>query len=312
MAAKRIPHGEKRRPGARERILHGEGRRPASAKRIPLKRFLALYGIYAKMDLMWFLRDSKYAILGILGDAVSNLTAVAGIFLLAWRFDGVGGMTRYEVLFMLGYTTLITGVFQTFFASNNTGHISRRIGRGQIDHMLIQPLPLPVQLLAEGFIPFTGSSNLVTGSLILAAAVHFMEIALPWWWIFSLIGNVAVTMLIILSESYLYSSVAFCAPAAAEEISYYVIDLRSPLSQYPLSGMPLQLQIPLITAVPAGLLAWFPTMALLGKPPLSLTSFFPVLVAVLFFLLAQFTFRKGMMHYVKTGSSRYLTQGYRR
>jgi len=284
---------------------------PMADKHTPLHRFVSLYVLYGKMDLAWFLRDTKYALLGVLADVVSNLAAIGSVFLLAWKFDGVGGMSKYEVLFMLGYTTIITGLFTTFWANGNTGHISRRIGRGQLDHMMIQPLPLPVQLMVDGFIPFTGSSNLWSGTAVLGVSIRMMGIALPWWWIFSLFLNLFLTLVIILSQSYLFSSAAFYAPAAAEEISSTVIDLQGNLSQYPLSGMPLKLQISLLSVFPAGLLGWFPTLALLGKPPLGLPFFLPALMAVLLFLLSQFVFRKGMKHYVKSGSNRYLSRGFR-
>lgn len=280
--------------------------------RITPGRFIRLYALYGKMDLAWFLRDTKFALLGILADIIANFSAVGSIFLLAWKFDGVGGMSKYEVLFMLGYTTLVTGIFTTLCANGNTGHISRRIGRGQMDHMMIQPLPLPVQLLVDGFLPFTGSSNLWTGIAVIAVSVHMIGISLPWWWIFSLIANLFITITIILSQSYIYSTAAFYAPAAAEEIASTVIDLQGNLSQYPLSGMPVKLQISLIAVFPAGLLGWFPTLALLGRPPLSLPSFFPLFIAVALFIIAQFVFRKGLKHYVKSGSNRYLSRGFRR
>lgn len=88
-------------------------------------------------------------------------------------------MSRYEILFMLGYTSLMTWIYQAFCSSNNVGYISRRIGRGQVDHMLMQPLPLPVQLMTEGFIPFSGSSNLVSGAALLCIAVAKLGIRPP-------------------------------------------------------------------------------------------------------------------------------------
>lgn len=99
---------------------------------------------------------------------------------------------------------------------------------------------------------------------------------------------------------------------AGHTISSTVIDLQGNLSQYPLSGMPLKLQISLLSVFPAGLLGWFPSLALLGKLPFGLPFFFPALMAVLLFLLSQFVFRKGMKHYVKSGSNRYLSRGFRR
>ena len=160
-------------------------------QKISLKQFLSLYVLYAKMDFAWLLRDRVFASLAILSDVISNLSSIAGIFLLAWKFGGIGGMSRYEILFMLGYTSLMTGIYQVFFSSNNVGHISRRIGRGQVDHMLMQPLPLPVQLMTEGFIPFSGSSNLVSGAALLCIAVAKLGIRPPWWWALALAGHLA-------------------------------------------------------------------------------------------------------------------------
>ena len=275
-------------------------------------RFIVLYALYAKMDLAWFLRDTKTCLIAICADFISNIAAVTGIFLLAWRFDGVGGMDKFEVLFMLGYVTVITGVYQTFFSNCNTGHISRRIGRGQLEHMLIQPLPIPVQLLTEGFIPISGSSNMISGCIIISVALKSLGIAPEWWWILSFVVNVVVSISIIISLTYMFSTAAFYAPAQAEEISTYVADSTGNLSTYPLSGMSLVVQIPLITIFPAGLLGWFPSLALLGKPPLGLPVFYPMIVAILLFILAVKLFKKGLNYYVKTGTNRYSAGGHRR
>lgn len=281
-------------------------------RRLSFIRIIRLYALYAKMDAAWFFRDTKFCLLAICADFISNIAAVTGIFLLAWRFDGVGGMNKYEVLFMLGYVTVITGVYQTFFCNYNTGHISRRIGRGQFEHMLIQPVPIPVQLLAEGFIPVSGSSNIISGCVIISIALKNLGIVPAWWWIFSFIANVAVTASIIVLLSYLFSTAAFYAPAQAEEISSYVIDTSGNLSTYPLSGMSLAVQIPLITVFPAGLLGWFPSLVLLGRPPLDLPVFYPFIVATLLFIVTAKLFKKGLKHYVKTGTNRYSAAGHRR
>ena len=279
---------------------------------VKIKRFLRLYALYAKMDLAWLLRDRTFAILAILTDVISNLSSVMGVFLLAWRFDGIGGMGRYEVLFMLAYATIITGIFQTFCSGGNTGHISRRIGRGQLEHMFIQPLSLPSQLATEGFIPFSGSSNLISGTVIMIIATSNLGLSLPWWWLLSLTGNLIVTFAIILGQSYLASSLTFYAPVQAEEISSYVIDAYGYIGTFPLSGMPLYLQLPLITFIPTGLLAWFPTLALFGNAPLNLPAWYPVLFAMVLWIIATCFFRKGLNYYVKKGINRYHAMGHRR
>jgi len=276
-----------------------------------IRRLLRLYALYAKMDLAWLLRDRAFAITAIISDMVSNLSSVAGVFLLAWRFDGIGGMGRFEVLFMLGYATVITGIY-TVFCAYNVGHISRRVGRGQLEHMFIQPMSLPAQLATEGFWPFTGSSNLISGVVILIIATANLNVSLPWWWVFSLIGNLIITLAIILGKSYLASSLTFYAPVQAEEISSHVIDAMGYISTFPLSGMPVRLQFTLLTIIPTGLLAWFPTLALFGNAPFNLPAWYPLLFAVVLWVIALYFFRKGLNFYVKKGINRYNAMGHRR
>ena len=277
-----------------------------------LRRYLGLYALYAHMDLDFLTRDPKIALLAIGADVCSNIAAVSAIFLLAWRFNGVGGMSRWDVLFMLGYVTCVSGLYQLFFANCNTGHISRRIGRGQIDHMMIQPLPFAVQLTTEGFIPVTGCQNLLFGFGITAWALAGMGKAPGFLLLAGFLAYLIISVAIIVGLSYLFSSLAFKWQVALEEISTTVIDdLTGVLSNYPLSGMPAAVQLTLITVVPAGLLGWFPACALLGKAPLGLPVLFPLFIAVIIWALAIFAFRKGLRYYVKFGSNRYSAGGHR-
>ena len=277
-----------------------------------IKQYFSLLAFYAKLDLAWLLRDTKYALLNILTDVISSLASVSGIFLLAMRFEGIGGMSQFEVLFMMGYVNTLTGLFQLFCSMNNVGHISRRIGRGQLEHMFIQPLPFRMQLMSEGFIPFTGSSNFFCGIGIVVFALTKLGITPPFWWYITFVLYISVSVAIILSQSYLVSSFAFYAPSAMEEISMLAIDDLGTLGHYPLSGMPNWIKLPLITVLPYGLLGWLPSMVLLGKSPFHLAQVLPFIVLGILFLITLYTFRKGFKHYVKTGSNRYKDIGHRR
>ncbi len=279
--------------------------------RVTFRRIINLYKIAAKMDLAWLMRDSLFAILAISSDVISTVAAVTGVFLLAWRFDGIGGMDKYEVLLMLGYSTVIGGMYMIFFGMNN-GHVSRIIGRGQLEHMMVQPLPLSVQLTTMGFIPFTGSSNLISGVVIMSIAVSNLGITVTWWWIASVALNVLLTLTILLSLLYLSSSITFYAPVQAEEITSYLHGSLTGISNFPLSGMPKVLQMILISVIPSGLLAWLPTLALLGKSPLGMPAVYPLIFAVITATLATIFFRKGLRYYVKKGTNRYSSMGHRR
>lgn len=276
------------------------------------KRLMRLYALYARMDLAWLLRDTRFALVAITTDVMAGVASISGVFLIALRFGGVGGMGTDEVLFMLAYYTIINGLLCTFCAGGNIAHISRIIGRGQLEHMLVQPLPLPMQMASAGFIPFTGSSNLIAGFGLLIYAARRLQLPITLGWAGMLAGALCVTLAMMLSLSYLSACLAFYAPVAAEEISSYVLDATGYLATFPLAGVPPTLAIPLISAIPSGLMAWFPSQWLLGKPPLELTGSYPVLITLVFFGLAYFCMRKGLRYYALHGTNRYSAAGHRR
>lgn len=273
-----------------------------------VKRYFELLGIYARMDLASLTRDSKFMALAITADLVSNLSSISGIFLLAWKFGGIGGMDRFEVLFMLAYGNIVMG-FLNMIGGCNALFPSRIIGRGQWEHMFIMPLPYAVQLTV-GIFPFTGSGGFLSGIVLLCVAVCKMEVSLPWWWPAMLILQLMISMVIVVACSYLFSSLAFYAPVQCEEIASTVIYSAEHTMTFPLSGMPVYIRYPLLTIFPAGLMAWFPTMILFGRTT-TFENFYPAIFALLISLAAAYFFRKGFRYYVKKGINRYVSGGHR-
>ena len=276
--------------------------------KITLKRYFQLVGIYAKMDLATMLRDTKFMLMCIVSDLFGNISSVSGIFLLAWRFDGLGGLGRFEVLFMLAYGNIVMGILQVMGGCNAL-FPSRIIGRGQWEHMFIMPLPYGVQMTIGAF-PFTSSSMLISGIVLMRIAVANLAIVLPWWWLIALIINVVISMAIMAGLSYLVSSLAFYAPVQCEEISSAVFYSTSYTSTFPLSGMPLYMKMPLLTIFPAGLIAWFPTLIILGKSPV-IANLYPFVFAMVVLIAATYFFKKGFGYYVKKGINRYTPGGHR-
>lgn len=274
-----------------------------------VKRYFSLLGLYARMDLASLSRDRKFMAIAIAADLVSNLSSISGIFLLAWKFDGIGGMGRFEVLFMLAYGSIVMG-FLNMMGGCNALFPSRIIGRGQWEHMFIMPLPYAVQLTV-GIFPFTCSGSLLTGIVLMWVAVRNLSVPLPWWWPGALILLLIVSMVIVAAFSYLFSSLAFYAPVQCEEIATTVLYSVEHTMTFPLSGMPPYIRYPLLTIIPAGLTAWFPTMILLGKTT-ALQCFYPALFALLLSLTATYFFKKGFRYYVKKGINRYVSGGHRR
>ena len=276
-----------------------------------IRAVLRLLKLYARMDFRWFFQDMTTAIIVVLSETLSNLSSLTGVLLLAIRFGGVGGFTADEVLFMLGFYELADGICWMLFGNYNVMHISRRVGRGQIDHMLIQPRPLWMQLLTEGFMPFSGCYGAITGVLLTAIALRRMQLGITPVWVGLLVYYILIHIALRLSQSFLYGSLAFKSPVACEEISSLTVDLANKLGKFPLYGLPGWLMTALHTVLPIGLLGYFPALALLRELGKGVELAFPLCVALLFAAAAIICFRKGLRHYEEYSCNRYSTMGFR-
>ncbi len=264
--------------------------------------------VQAYMDLMWMTRDITFCLINVVTDVLLNLSGVAAVFLLAERFDGIGVWSREQIVFMLGYAALVRGFLSVGF-SNNTLEISRRIGRGQFDHTLIQPQPIWMVLLTEGFMPFSGSLSLFTGVGITAWAVLQLNLPLTFGWWLGFGCLLFSSCAVVLALSYLWGSLAFWSPVGAEEISSSATRLVFQLKSFPLDGLSPLLMNTLLTVIPVGFVAWSPSQVLLGMRSTSLWIL--PLIATVASLVAWLAFQKGLRHYEHTGSQRYSGGGHR-
>jgi ABC-2 type transport system permease protein len=262
------------------------------------------------MDLLWVARAPGTAIAWYVSDLIVGLGLVASTFLLAERFDGIGLWSREQVLFLLGYALLVRGLVELLFGAN-VGFISRRIGRGQLDHVLLQPQPLWVSLLTEGFAPAAGSGLVIGGAwLLVHAAGQVATVTSSWLALLAL--NLLASLIVVMAFSYAWATIAFWAPRSAEEINSSTMRLIDELRSFPLDGLGAGLLGGLLSVVPVGFVAWYPSRALLGLAPTGIQFFVTPLFAAVAACVTYALFRRGMKHYGSTGSVRYLSLGHRR
>src|SRR5919199_1062243 len=131
-----------------------------------LGRLLRLWRVHAYLDLLFVTRNARSLVIYYCSDAILGVAAVMATLLLAERFDGIGPWRKEQVIFMLGYAMLVEALTGMLFGQN-IAYISRRIGRGQFDHTLVQPQPMWMMLASEGFMPFSGSGALVPAVAVL-------------------------------------------------------------------------------------------------------------------------------------------------
>jgi ABC-2 type transport system permease protein len=117
---------------------------------------------------------------------------------------------------------------------------------------------------------------------------------------------------VVLAFSFTWGSLAFWSPRAAEETSSAAMNLIGQLKPFPLDGLSRVMKDGLLTALPVGFVAWYPSRALLGLDASSASVYVTPLAACAFLLVAGAIFTQGCRHYEKTGSQRYLPHGHRR
>lgn len=266
--------------------------------------------MHAHLDFMFMTRDFKFFLLNICSDLITSLAGVTAVFLLAERFGGIGIWTRVQVIFLLGYGTLVSGVMEAFFGYNVL-HVSRRLGRGQFDHTLIQPRPVWMALVTEGFMPFSGCWTLLTGLGIIVWSLPALGLTLSPSWCMAFGVNLLSSCAVVAAFSFVWGSLAFRAPAAAEEISSWATRMLTQLKAFPLDGVGTVLTYSLLSVLPVGLVSWYPCRILLGVQGGTAGLWHTPMAACILVVFAVCVFRKGMVYYGKTGAQRYLPWGHR-
>ena len=166
-------------------------------------------------------------------------------------------------------------------------------------------------LASDGFNPVSGSGGVIAGALVLWWAGAVLAIPLTPGWIGLLVLHLAASGALVVAFSYLWGSLAFLAPRAAEEINSSTMRLLDQLRGFPLDGLGAPLATALLTMIPVGYVAWYPSRALLGLGGAGAVWLTP-LAALLLGGVALLGFRRGLARYGRTGSSRYLSLGHRR
>jgi ABC-2 type transport system permease protein len=264
----------------------------------------------ARLNVARILRTREQAIAYTLTDFLWHSGAMLAPILVAVRFGHIGAWPAAAVVFMLAYGAAVSSLMDIL--GDYPWRLSRRIGRGHIDHLLVQPQPVWRILLTEGFTPFDFWPVLTLGVILMASSAARLHVAATPGWLGLLGLNLLASVVVQTAFLYAWGSAAFWAPRGAEEISTAAASLVDDLS-FPLDPVPLGLRVVLVSVVPSGLLSWLPSRSLLHIPGAgALDAWLTPLAAIVLGAFAAVLFGLGLRHYRHSGSRRYLDNGHRR
>ena len=236
------------------------------------------------------------------GQALVQLEDMVVIVVLFSRIGAMGGFTRQEVLLIFSLAGVSFGLADLLIGSLD--RVGELVRAGTLDALLLRPVPAITQICAAEF-ALRRLGKVVTALAILGYVLATSHIG---W------TPLRAAMLVItpLTGLVLFGAIWVTATATTfwllegQELPNSVTYGSGLFTSYPVSVFSRWLLRLMAFVVPGAFVAYYPALAILGKPdPLGLPAVLPYsapVVAVLAAGLAALAWRAGLRHYVGTGS----------
>jgi ABC-2 type transport system permease protein len=236
------------------------------------------------------------------GQALAQITDLVAIVVLFAHVRAMGGFGVDEVLVIYGIAGVAFGLAD--MAVGQLDALPVYIRHGRLDALLLRPLGALGQLCASE-ITLRRLGRILTALVVLAYALTRLDI--DWTpWRMGLVVLAPLTGFVILSAIWVVACSVCFWTVEGREVANSVTYGSSMFTAYPLGVFSSWLRRLMGFAVPGAFVAYFPTLALLGKPdPLGLPVFFQwssPLVAVAAVAVAALVWRTAIRHYRGTGS----------
>jgi ABC-2 type transport system permease protein len=227
------------------------------------------------------------------------LQAVDIVFLLVVfsRVDALGGWTFDEALFIYGFFLIPFALFNASFAAlSDVG--GRYIVRGELDRVLVRPMPSLLQVQLELFRP-QALNGMVLGLVVITVASS--RLGLDWS-----AADVVIAVAGVLGAWLVYGGVyiAFASlnfwtqdRVGLFPIAYNLIYF----GRYPMTIYPALVRFVLTFVLPYGFVAFYPAAGLL-RWDFRAVAFATPLVGLFVFSVGLILWRAGLNHYEGGGS----------
>ena len=234
--------------------------------------------------------------------ALVQLTEMVVILVLFSRVGEMGGFTRQEALLIFSLAGISFGLADMLVGSLDK--VSQLVRTGTLDAVLLRPLPALTQICVSDFalrrVGRVGTALAVLGYVLATSPISWTPLRVVVLLITPLTG------LILLGAIWVAASATTFWLVEGQELPNAVTYGSGMFTSYPISVFSGWLLRLVAFVVPGAFVAYYPALAILGKPdPLGLhpmLQYSAPLVAVLAAGVAAGIWRAGVRHYVGTGS----------
>jgi ABC-2 type transport system permease protein len=236
------------------------------------------------------------------GQALVQLQDMVVIVVLFSRVGEMGGFTRPEVLLIFGLAGISFGLADLLVGSLD--RVGQLIRTGTLDALLLRPLPAMAQICGSEFalrrLGKVATSLAVLGYVLATSDIAWTPLRVAVLLITPLTG------LVLLAAIWVAASASIFWLVEGQELPNTVTYGSGMFTSYPVSVFSGWLLRLMAFVIPGAFVAYYPALAILGKPdPLGLPpvlQYSAPLVAVLAAGVAALAWRAGLRHYVGTGS----------
>jgi ABC-2 type transport system permease protein len=193
---------------------------------------------------------------------VNALNSIGGLFAIAvlyTRFQGIGGWTVDELVFLYGFNRFIWGA--VLVVAQPVWYMPRLIISGQFDLLLVRPLNVLWLHMARGF-NYMDMSSLIVGAGVVVYSLNRLGFELT---VASALYFLLLTVLCILIRTAVFlvgSSTCFWWKNR-ETVRTFFAMMFAGMENYPLTVLPVALQFFLTFIIPIGFASYYPAALIL-------------------------------------------------
>jgi ABC-2 type transport system permease protein len=221
------------------------------------------------------------------------------ISIVLWRFGSIKGWSLYEIGYLYATILLSKAIYRSL--ANDVHHLEKYLVSGDLDQLLIRPLPLLLALMTQNFRIMMG--EYIQGGIILTVCLQqMMQSGQIGWLALPQTAAVLIIGAVLLFAIGLGTATFGFWITRVSDLQNVTEDAARTAVQYPMDLYPMWLRGILLTLIPVGAANYLPALYVLrhefGFWLLPAIALFAVV-----FLWAMLQFWKlGMTKYQSTGS----------
>jgi ABC-2 type transport system permease protein len=264
-----------------------------------VKDYFSLWKEFIKLNVETWLEYRMDFFVGVFAMFISNLTSVVFFWTLFQNIMQINGWNFGQLIFLAGLSSLVIGIWHSFFVGITPWKLERYVRRGEFDRILIQPVnPFIVLLIST----MEGDSfgDLLAGILIVYFGAMLSGIQFTLMNILLLGSFVFGSVLIFFSITVIVSTLAFWVTrsGAIGEIIWsltrfidFPLDIYNPFIKFLLTFL-----------VPLAFINYYPAEILLGKGEYSQIAYLTPVIGIVLLIIAYNFWKIGLKNYASSGS----------